>query len=95
MLELGRWSEPRHRHVGEYAASRDIDVVAGVGGQAVSLSDAAAQHGGGKPETHFFEDAQQAGAWLKGFVRQGDAILLKGSRGTKMELALAAFMEPD
>lgn len=95
MLELGRWSEPLHRQVGEYAASRGIDVVAGVGGQAVSLADAAGKHGGRRPETCFFEDAQRAGDWLRRFVRQGDAILLKGSRGTKMEIALATFMEPD
>lgn len=95
MLELGRWSEPLHRQVGEYAASRGIDVVAGVCGQAVSLADAAGKHGGRRPETYFFDDAQRAGAWLRQFVKQGDAILLKGSRGTKMEIALAAFMEPD
>jgi UDP-N-acetylmuramoyl-tripeptide--D-alanyl-D-alanine ligase len=95
MLELGRWSEPLHREVGEYAAGRGIDVVVGVRGQAASLADAAGKGAAKRPQVLFFDTPEQAGGWLREFVREGDSILLKGSRGTKMELALAAFMESD
>lgn len=95
MLELGRWSEQLHREVGAYAAARGIDVVAGVHGQAASLADAAGKGSPNRPETVFFDTPQQAGTWLREFIQQGDAVLVKGSRGTKMELTLAAFMESD
>ncbi|HLH04138.1 MAG TPA: UDP-N-acetylmuramoyl-tripeptide--D-alanyl-D-alanine ligase [Bryobacteraceae bacterium] len=85
MLELGDWSEKLHREVGEYAASRGIDVVIGVRGSARFLAEAA----GGK----FFEDAKNAGAFLREFVKAGDAVLFKGSRGTHVEEALATMEE--
>lgn len=91
MLELGRWSESLHREVGEYAAARGIDIVAGVKGQAAALADAA----GKQSEAVFFDSPAEAGRWLKGVVLEGDAILFKGSRGTKVEEALATFMESD
>ena len=91
MLELGRWSESLHREVGEYAAARGIDIVAGVKGRAAALADAA----GKQSEAVFFDSPAEAGRWLKGVVLEGDAILFKGSRGTKVEEALATFMESD
>jgi len=95
MLELGRWSEDLHRKVGRHAAERGIDVVAGVRGQAVSLAEAAAAGTSGGPQTFYFGTPQEAGVWLMQFVKPGDAVLIKGSRGTRMELALAEFMESD
>ncbi|MBA3976014.1 MAG: UDP-N-acetylmuramoyl-tripeptide--D-alanyl-D-alanine ligase [Candidatus Solibacter sp.] len=95
MLELGRWSEALHREVGEYAAESGIDIVAGVKGQAEALVEAAANASGHKAEAAFFDSPAEAGQWLKGVVLEGDAILFKGSRGTKVEEALAAFMESD
>lgn len=37
----------------------------------------------------FFDDAEAAGDFLRNFVKSGDAILFKGSRGTHVERALA------
>jgi len=95
MLELGAWSESLHREVGEYAAERGIDVVAGVKGDAAALADAAASAPGHKTEVMFFDTPAEAGRWLRSIVLEGDAILFKGSRGTRVEEALAAFMESD
>jgi UDP-N-acetylmuramyl pentapeptide synthase len=39
----------------------------------------------------FFEEPETAGAFLRRFVKAGDAILFKGSRGTHVERALAAM----
>jgi UDP-N-acetylmuramoyl-tripeptide--D-alanyl-D-alanine ligase len=93
MLELGRWSEELHREVGDYAAVRGIDVVAGIQGQARVLVDAAAKCAARQPSVFYFDSARDAGLWLREFAQEGDAILFKGSRGTRVELALAAFME--
>jgi UDP-N-acetylmuramoyl-tripeptide--D-alanyl-D-alanine ligase len=41
----------------------------------------------------FVVDADAAGEWLKGNVRAGDAVLLKASRGVKLERALARLTD--
>jgi UDP-N-acetylmuramyl pentapeptide synthase len=41
----------------------------------------------------FFEDPVEAGEFLRGQAREGDAILFKGSRGTHVEKALERFMK--
>ena len=85
MLELGPSAEALHRECGVYAAEKKIDVVIGVRGLAKSLSDAAAEAG---VQAHFMETAEQAGEWLARELRPGDTVLLKASRGVKLERAL-------
>jgi UDP-N-acetylmuramoyl-tripeptide--D-alanyl-D-alanine ligase len=82
MLELGEASDALHRQVGRYAADHGIDLVIGVHGSARALVDAA---GGG---ARFFEDPAAAGDFVRSLARPGDAILFKGSRGVRMEVAL-------
>jgi UDP-N-acetylmuramoyl-tripeptide--D-alanyl-D-alanine ligase len=82
MLELGAASEALHGHVGRYAAEHGIDLVIGVHGSARALVDAA---GGG---ARFFDEPAAAGDFVRSIARPGDAILFKGSRGVRMELAL-------
>jgi len=82
MLELGDAADSLHRRVGRYAAEHGIDLVIGVHGSARALVDAA---GGG---ARFFEEPAAAGDFVRSIARPGDAILFKGSRGVRMELAL-------
>ncbi|MGB7189063.1 MAG: UDP-N-acetylmuramoyl-tripeptide--D-alanyl-D-alanine ligase [Acidobacteriaceae bacterium] len=86
MLELGPDSAALHAACGRAAAA--IDVVAGVSGDAKFLADAAQQAGAA---TEFFDTPEQAGQWLRGAVRPGDVVLLKGSRGVRLERALDAW----
>lgn len=88
MLELGSASEELHRQVGRYAAERQIDFLIGVRGYAHAMVDAAV--GAGLPESaaHFFEDAGEAGEFVRSLARAGDAVLFKGSRGVAVERAL-------
>lgn len=86
MLELGAWAEELHRDLGRYAAQQGIDVLVGVhGASRLAVTEAAAA---GR-EAFFFDDAESAGEFLRGFVQAGDAVLFKGSRGTHVEKALA------
>ncbi len=39
----------------------------------------------------YFENSDEAAAFLKGFVAPGDLLLLKGSRGVRMEKVLEAI----
>lgn len=91
MRELGSMSERLHRQVGAYAASAQIDVLIGIMGAASVMVDEAAQSGMAASGALFFETPEAAGEYLKHFVRAGDAILFKGSRGTHVELALATM----
>ena len=45
----------------------------------------------GGAEALFVETPEEAGAWLREHLQPGDAVLLKGSRGVKLERALEAF----
>ncbi len=92
MLELGRWSEPLHRDVGNYVAASGIDVLVGIRGEACHLVDAARQSGLAVNAAFFFPDAPAAGEHLRRIARPGDVILFKGSRGTHVEHALERFV---
>ena len=86
MLELGRESVHLHQACGEAAAQAGIDIIVGVRGNGQAIVDGARKAGAKNAE--FVEDAEHAGAWLKANLREGDVVLLKASRGVKLERAL-------
>ncbi len=90
MLELGPESPALHAGCGRAAAAAKIDLIAGVSGDAKSLAEAARQAGA---ETIFFETPEEAGHWLRETARAGDVVLLKASRGVRLERALDAWRE--
>lgn len=92
MLELGRWSKDLHREVGNHAARCGITVLVGIRGAAQHLVDAARSAGLPAGAAYFFEDPSEAGAFVKSVADEGDALLFKGSRGTRVELALKEFL---
>jgi UDP-N-acetylmuramoyl-tripeptide--D-alanyl-D-alanine ligase len=85
MLELGRDAADMHRTVGQFAGRQGIDVVMGVRGKAIHLVDGAAAVG---VQAIFVETPEAAGEWLRFQLREGDAVLLKASRGVRLERAL-------
>ena len=88
MLELGPDSAALHAACGRAAVLAGIDVIVGVSGDAGALADAAREMGA---KTMFFETPEQAGDWLRGAAQPGDVILLKASRGVRLERALDAW----
>jgi UDP-N-acetylmuramoyl-tripeptide--D-alanyl-D-alanine ligase len=87
MLELGPAAAELHREAGRDAARR-LDVLVGVGPLARHLVDGAS----GATATHHFDDAAGAVAALPELVRGGDAVLVKGSRGIKLEAVVDALI---
>ena len=85
MLELGREAEDLHAACGKAAAEAGINIVIGVRGNARHIVDAAQKAGA---EALFLETPEAAGEWLRDHLAPGDAVLLKGSRGVKLERAL-------
>jgi UDP-N-acetylmuramoyl-tripeptide--D-alanyl-D-alanine ligase len=88
MLELGTGAEELHRRVGQHAARKKIDVVIAVRGLASHLADAAREAG---IIAHFVDTPEEAGEWLARETREGDVVLLKASRGVKLERALETW----
>ena len=85
MLELGPQAEAMHRESGEHIAEKKIDVLIGVRGLASGMVEAARQAG---ISAEFVATPEEAGNWLATETREGDVVLLKASRGVKLEKAL-------
>ncbi|HXF14504.1 MAG TPA: UDP-N-acetylmuramoyl-tripeptide--D-alanyl-D-alanine ligase [Terriglobales bacterium] len=88
MLELGPQGEAMHRESGQHIASKRIDVLVGVRGLAEKMVEAAKQKG---IRAEFLANADAAGEWMARETRDGDVVLLKASRGVKLEKALEKF----
>ena len=91
MLELGPDGAAMHALCGAHMAAAGIDVVVGVRGLADALVEEAMEEG--IAASFFFDTPEEAGAWLKQNVQAGDAVLVKGSRGVRLERALADLGE--
>jgi UDP-N-acetylmuramoyl-tripeptide--D-alanyl-D-alanine ligase len=91
MLELGRESAELHKGCGAEAARAGMDLVVGVQGMAREILNGA--RAGGIPEDRlmFQLDSSTAGEFLARTVKPGDAVLIKGSRGVKLERVLDAL----
>jgi UDP-N-acetylmuramoyl-tripeptide--D-alanyl-D-alanine ligase len=85
MLELGPAGPRLHRECGEIMGKHGINIVVGVRGEAVSIAAGAMAAGA---EAIFVATPEEAGAWLRENLRAGDAVLLKASRGVRLERAL-------
>jgi UDP-N-acetylmuramoyl-tripeptide--D-alanyl-D-alanine ligase len=85
MLELGPAGEELHRESGRHIGEKKIDVLLGVRGLAQSMVDGARQSG---TRAEFEATPEEAGEWLARETREGDVVLLKASRGVKLEKAL-------
>ena len=60
-------------------------------GNAAEFVSAAIEAGHPAERTQFFENSEEAAKFLESFVAPGDLLLLKGSRGVRMEKILEAI----
>lgn len=88
MLKLGPAGEDLHRACGRYMAQRGVSKLIGVRGLAHPMVEAARQAG---LAAEFFATPEEAGEWLPREAKKGDAVLLKASRGVKLEKALEVW----
>jgi UDP-N-acetylmuramoyl-tripeptide--D-alanyl-D-alanine ligase len=88
MLELGPSGEHMHRDAGKHVAEKHIDVLLGVRGLAQAMVEGARQAG---TQAEFMATPEEAGEWLARETREGDVVLLKASRGVKLEKALETW----
>lgn len=84
MLELGNLSSEEHCKTGAYAASSGADAIIAVGEFSEDIKRGAAASGM-NCIVYAFSDIKAAAASLDYIIRPGDTVLVKGSRGMKME----------
>jgi UDP-N-acetylmuramoyl-tripeptide--D-alanyl-D-alanine ligase len=88
MLELGPDSGRFHAGCGRDAARAGIDLIVGVGPESESMIEGARAAGVGPERLTHVRDAYEAGEALAALVAPGDLVLLKGSRGMRLEQVL-------
>ena len=91
MLELGPEAAKLHQEAGREIARSGIALLWGIRGLAKEIIAGAWE--GGLTATRFFEDAEEAAAAILGEVREGDLILVKGSRGVATDKLVSALRE--
>ena len=93
MLELGSTSAELHREAGRLAVKTGkVDWIIGVQGNALEIVEGALAMGHPRAQTKFFPSSELAANYLSRFVAPGDLLLVKGSRGVKMERIVEALL---
>ncbi|HCC69139.1 MAG TPA: UDP-N-acetylmuramoyl-tripeptide--D-alanyl-D-alanine ligase [Nitrospiraceae bacterium] len=87
MFELGAIAGEAHRTLAELLSELGIDVFIAVG----QMMDIAALEAKGM-EVHRFKDADEARQNISSIIRQGDIILIKGSRAMGMERVMEGII---
>ena len=91
MLELGPDEASLHRAAGREIAETGVNVVWGVRGLAKEITEGAQE--AGLTETRFFASSQEAAADIVTEVKEGDLVLVKGSRGVATEKVVNALKQ--
>jgi UDP-N-acetylmuramyl pentapeptide synthase len=91
MLELGEAGAEQHREIGRTAARLGVNAIITLGPLSKNIIDGASE--AGMPAGSLFTAAShsEAAALLEKQSRNGDAVLVKGSRGVRMEKILEEF----
>jgi UDP-N-acetylmuramoyl-tripeptide--D-alanyl-D-alanine ligase len=92
MLELGSYEVEGHRLVGREVA-RVADRLLTIGPRARIIADEAQAHGLGAEQVRQFAEKDAITELLREELREGDAVLIKGSRGLALEEVVAALRE--
>jgi UDP-N-acetylmuramoyl-tripeptide--D-alanyl-D-alanine ligase len=91
MLELGEGERGFHRAAGGTVARAGWDVLVAVGPLAALIAEGAVAAGFDPAAVRLFADSGAAAAAIAGIVRDGDLVLVKGSRGMRTETVVEAL----
>lgn len=92
MLELGKLSEEGHREVGRKVAELGIDYLVLVGERVGDTEKAALEAGMPQDRILHFSTNDEAGRFTQERMKQGDVVLVKGSRKMQMERVVKELM---
>jgi len=92
MFELGERTESGHREVGAAVFANGVELLVTVGDLAEYIARGAMDKGMTPDKVFHCDDHGRAGEVLRSRLQAGDVILVKGSRGMKMEEIVAGLM---
>lgn len=93
MLELGEQSHSLHRESGELCGRAGVDGIFTLGSETVELNRAAAEQRKAPERISHFIDTAKLAAHLNSCLERGDIVLVKGSRGMRMERVIETVEE--
>lgn len=85
MLELGDYAEQAHREVGGLCCKYDVGCLIAVGSNAKFIAEGAIEKGFATSEIYVFPGNSALEAHIDEIIKPNDVILLKGSRGMRLE----------
>jgi UDP-N-acetylmuramoyl-tripeptide--D-alanyl-D-alanine ligase len=91
MFELGTETGRMHRDVGQFLATQGLSRLIVCGRLGRDIAEGARLGGMARAQIDEVADAAAAADHLKRIVRQGDVVLVKASRGMKMEQVVQAL----
>jgi UDP-N-acetylmuramoyl-tripeptide--D-alanyl-D-alanine ligase len=91
MLELGAYEAEAHRALGEEAARGGVRLLATFGPRSKRTAEAAQRAG---LDAFHTEDIQELVAWVRARISPSHVLLVKGSRGMKLERLVEALQHP-
>ena len=91
MLELGDIKKEAHREIGQYVVQKNIDYLITTGPLGQYIAEGAQESGMNTNNIFYIEDKPKISDKLKKITRPQDIILIKGSRGMKMEVIYQDF----
>src|SRR5437764_8152892 len=92
MKELGEAADRYHREIGEFAAACKFDALYCVGPKSALIADAAEAAGMDKRKVVHFAAAADCAQIAPRWLRRGDLVLLKASRGVRLETVATAIL---
>lgn len=93
MLEMGEWSEEAHALVGQYVVENDVEILVTVGKNSVKIAEGAINAGMKKENIYCFDNNDAVSEFLDAEVKKGDIVLVKGSRGMKLETVVERLIK--
>jgi UDP-N-acetylmuramoyl-tripeptide--D-alanyl-D-alanine ligase len=90
MLELGRESRELHEALGRRVAELDPELAVLAGRESRAASEECSRALGDR--CRWTKSPEEAARLLRAWVRPGDAVLVKGSRGMRMEQVVDALV---
>jgi UDP-N-acetylmuramoyl-tripeptide--D-alanyl-D-alanine ligase len=93
MFELGDMSQREHVRLGEYAANAGVDIVIAVGDFSGYVTKGVLNKRTNNSRAYDFSSNKEAAELLNEILAPGDVVLVKGSRGMKMEYIIDLLRE--
>lgn len=92
MLELGPLTKEGHKEVGRELARLGVDYLFVIGEKSRYIAHGAEENGMSEDKIFHFPKTMEAGVFLQERIKENDVILIKGSRGSKMEQVVYEIM---